>query len=298
MENILETREEITARKADREKKGMSLSEYYAIPRDNDSDSALPIPDCAHVRNALARFNQVDATPEEKATAKKKILAKAKECNIDVSESKSYSNGQLEKRYFQEIRVNPDTRIISGTAIVFNSESQDLGGFKEIVKPSAATEEFLRSQEILMLYNHSAENGVLARYSPTAERNSLHFSVDERGVHFDFRAKKKDDGLVESIEAGDLRSASFSFHCADNGESWEKRSGDYIRTITEFDKIGDFSIVPIPAYSDAVVNTRGLDILKSQLELQSQLQKEDEIRKEQEWKGYYKKICSTYLTHK
>jgi hypothetical protein len=70
-----------------RKQKGMSPAEFYAIPRDPPSESKLPIYDEAHVRNALARFNQVQgASSEEIATAKRKIFTAAKKFGIEVSD--------------------------------------------------------------------------------------------------------------------------------------------------------------------------------------------------------------------
>ena len=45
----------------------------------------LPIPDAAHVRNALARLDQTDITPEAKKAALRKIKAAAKRFDIKVS---------------------------------------------------------------------------------------------------------------------------------------------------------------------------------------------------------------------
>ena len=47
----------------------------------------LPINDAAHVRNALARLDQTDISPEAKKTALKKIKAAAKKFGIKVSEA-------------------------------------------------------------------------------------------------------------------------------------------------------------------------------------------------------------------
>lgn len=47
----------------------------------------LPIMDCAHVRNALARLSQTKISAEAKAKALVKIKAAAKKCKIEVSES-------------------------------------------------------------------------------------------------------------------------------------------------------------------------------------------------------------------
>ena len=47
----------------------------------------LPIPDAAHVRNALARLGQTDISPEAKKAALRKIKAAAKKFGIKVSAS-------------------------------------------------------------------------------------------------------------------------------------------------------------------------------------------------------------------
>ncbi|MFA5049190.1 MAG: DUF2213 domain-containing protein [Patescibacteria group bacterium] len=76
----------VTGMEKKRNDLGMSVSEFYAVPRDPPSESKLPIFDAAHVRNALARFNQTQGlSAEEKATARRKILSKARELNIDAS---------------------------------------------------------------------------------------------------------------------------------------------------------------------------------------------------------------------
>ena len=49
----------------------------------------LPIPDAAHVRNALARLDQTDISPEAKKSALRKIKTAAKKFGIKVSASTS-----------------------------------------------------------------------------------------------------------------------------------------------------------------------------------------------------------------
>ena len=56
-------------------------SGQFACPRDRK----LPINDAAHVRNAMARFNQVESTFCHPATARRRILAAAKKFGVDVS---------------------------------------------------------------------------------------------------------------------------------------------------------------------------------------------------------------------
>jgi uncharacterized protein len=207
------------------------------------------------------------------------------------------NNQDLEVRYIKEIRADISEGIVRGTAIVFNSESQDLGGFTEVIKPESVTREFLDNQDIVMLYNHNADSGVLARSKNG--KGTLNYSIDERGVNFEFKAKSKDSGIVESIAAGDLDACSFAFRVAKGGEKIEKReNGMYLRTISAFEKLADFSIVVNPAYTDTTVNTRKLAEFKELLELDendAQRQKEIENKKKQEFNKYYQSLIKKYL---
>jgi hypothetical protein len=54
---------------------------------DKDGERHLPINDDAHVRNAIARFNQTDFdSASEKRSAARKIMSAAKRRQIDVSD--------------------------------------------------------------------------------------------------------------------------------------------------------------------------------------------------------------------
>ena len=54
----------------------------YACP----IDRKLPINDAAHVRNAMARFDQVMSEDCHPAAAKRRILAAAKKFGVDLKE--------------------------------------------------------------------------------------------------------------------------------------------------------------------------------------------------------------------
>ena len=88
-----------------------------------------------------------------------------------------------------------ESRTITGTAIVFNAESQVLDDwgerFREVIAPSAATMEFLNSQDIKMNMLHTREL-TIARCNKG--EGSLRLSVDEKGVNFEFEAPKCDIG--------------------------------------------------------------------------------------------------------
>jgi cell division protein FtsX len=57
--------------------------ENFAFPKERK----MPIHDAAHVRNAIARFNQVkDVTAEEREKAWKRIQSAAKKHNVEMYE--------------------------------------------------------------------------------------------------------------------------------------------------------------------------------------------------------------------
>jgi hypothetical protein len=59
--------------------------EHFAFPKERKE----PIHDAAHVRNAIARFNQVDGVSEqEREAAWKRIKAAAKKFGVDVDEDR------------------------------------------------------------------------------------------------------------------------------------------------------------------------------------------------------------------
>ena len=62
-------------------REGLPTTEY-ACP----IDRKLPINDAAHVRNAMARFDQVITDKCHPAEAKKRILAAAKKYGVDVKD--------------------------------------------------------------------------------------------------------------------------------------------------------------------------------------------------------------------
>ena len=172
---------------------------------------------------------------------------------------------QIEVRQVAELRaLDPNSRKIGGTAIVFNSLSQDLGGFKEIIKPEAITQELIDNSDIVMLFNHNQDSGVLARSKNG--KGSLKIILTSTGVDFEFDAKKTalGDEVLESVRQGDLSACSFAFRIAQCGDSWLKNSDDsYLRTINNIELLKDLSIVVDPAYSATSIDMRSLDEFKA-----------------------------------
>lgn len=158
-----------------------------------------------------------------------------------------------------------ESRHIEGYAIVFNSLSNNLGGFREIIEQGAITDELIKNSDILCLMNHDIKKGVLAR--SYQGRGSLKLDIDEHGLHYSFEAPKTalGDEVLEGIRRGDIAKCSFAFVCGE--DNWTKdENGEYIRHVKKIKNLYDVSLVYHPAYEETEVkaDTRGLDELKAQ----------------------------------
>lgn len=168
----------------------------------------------------------------------------------------------LERRSFDIEFREADSRKVEGYASVFNSRSKDLGGFTEIIAPSAF-EGVIERSDVLALLNHDQDRGVLARSRKGS--GSLSLKVDERGLLYSFEAPNTALGneLIEGLKRGDISTSSFAFTVS--GEQWTKNEdGSYTRTITQIDKLFDVSPVYNEAYEDTSVALRSLDAVRAE----------------------------------
>ena len=162
-----------------------------------------------------------------------------------------------------------------GYALVFNSWSEDLGGFVETIEPSALEGSDL--SDVRALFNHNADK-VLARSSA----GTLDLETDEKGLKFRFKIPNTSYGkdIAENLKNGNIDQCSFGFVLDDNGDSFdfdEKRS-IYQRTLKKIKSVMDISLVTYPAYSStsAAPALRSIDKIENELVEQCQLQREKE----------------------
>lgn len=166
-----------------------------------------------------------------------------------------------------EIRaIQPESRTVSGYAIVFDTQSTGISGFTEMIAPTALNGVIERS-DVLCLLNHNEDKGVLARCNKGT--GSLQLEVDERGLKYTFDAPNTalGDELLEGLKRGDITVSSFAFTVADGGDSWTKREdGTYQRIITAINELFDVSPVYRAAYdaTSVKVDCRGLDAMKAE----------------------------------
>ena len=183
----------------------------------------------------------------------------------------------LERRNFNtsEIRVaNKDTREVVGYASVFNSLSENLGGFREKIDKNSF--DSVLNDDVKVLFNHNPDL-ILA-----SKANSLKLSVDERGLKYSFNIPKGlsyGNDLLVNLENGNITQSSFGFIVEE--DSWdEDEDGTTIRTIKKVGRLLDVSPVTYPAYPEASVGKRSFMNYRTELEKkETQKQDKDLIRR-------------------
>ena len=167
-------------------------------------------------------------------------------------------NKNIEKRAATVESAQEESRMISGYAAVFDSDSEDLGGFTERIERGAFAEA-IKVSDVRALFNHD-NNMILAR---TAS-GTLRIYEDERGLKYEFEAPNTNVGndVLEMIKRGDISQSSFGFTVEQ--DSWAKRDGTTYRTINKVKRLYDVSPVTFPAYPEASVAVRKLEEINSE----------------------------------
>jgi len=184
---------------------------------------------------------------------------------------KRFHKENTQKRKFEtRIEADKEARTITGYAAIYNSDSEDLGGFIERMAPSSFDGRL--QDDVRVLFNHD-NNLVLGRtISGTAT-----LEVDEKGLRYTCQLPDttyaKD--LIELMERGDVTQSSFAFTIED--ESWEERAdGMLIRTVKKVGQLYDVSPVTYPAYTEATSGLRtSAPIEMEQREVEVEEQKEE-----------------------
>lgn len=182
-----------------------------------------------------------------------------------MSENKLIESNKKEVRNLKESDFQFDGRHVEGYAVVFESESEDIG-WTEIIHRGAITDETIQKSDVFAKLNHD-DSHILARSKKG--KGSLTLEVDERGVKYSFDAPNTalGDELLEYLKRGDITSSSFAFTMPNDGkgDKWEKRNGKIYRHIYKIDKLWDVSPVWTPAYPATSCSAR-YELVKANLE--------------------------------
>lgn len=158
----------------------------------------------------------------------------------------------MERRGAIEFRASAGSRL-EGYAALYNSNSADLGGFTEVIRPGAFTVSLGANPDVLALFDHDIRS-VLGRTSA----GTLRLSEDAKGLRFEIDVPPTQAGrdLLVSVGRGDIRGASFAF--TTKRDRWSESPAGMLRELLEVD-IHDVTVTPVPAYPDTTVARRALD---------------------------------------
>lgn len=182
-----------------------------------------------------------------------------------------------------ELRSENEGRHISGKAISFDTESNDIG-FIEILHRGCITQELIDSSNIVFLYNHDY-NQVIARANKG--KGTLNIDLRDDGVYFDLDVPQTTMGndLLENIRLGNITQCSFGFRYANEEGAYkdEKINDVWYRNVYKIGELFDLSAVTYPAYDDTYVNARMQERsrMEDKLKETEEIQKEEEIRSEE-----------------
>lgn len=171
-----------------------------------------------------------------------------------------------------EIRTSADgVKTYRGYAAKFNSWSEDLGGFREIIQPGFFDK--VLSMDVRMLFNHDV-NYVLGR----SVAKTMRYGQDDVGLWFEYDDPSTTWSRDLSITIGrnDVNQCSFGFIVGMEGDNWRQTDAGYERTLLAggCEDLFDCSVVTFPAYRDTSVAGRSLTAIKSQLLEEERAKKE------------------------
>lgn len=187
---------------------------------------------------------------------------------------------------FRVVRTGKTTKLC-GYASVFNSDSEDLGGFVEQIAPEAFDAVLATSPDVRCYVNHDS-NMLLGR----TVSGTLTLRTDSKGLYYECLMPDTQLGRDTLVlaERGDVNQSSFGFivDSAPGSERWYDEAGKetskYIgvkRVIHKVSRLFDVSPVQqAPAYPGATVQARSLAEAKKFLRTRRTLSATDEAARQ------------------
>lgn len=165
--------------------------------------------------------------------------------------------GQVERRWLLgsvtvERRDDGGMPKLTGHSAVFNSKSEDLGFFTEIIRPGAF-QDALTAYDVVCLANHNVDRLLAGTVNKT-----LTLFEDKRGLYEE--ASLMDTQVcrdtITEVESRLLNGQSFSFDI--ETDSWRMENGMQLREIIKVSRLYDVGPVVFPAYPATDVAARDL----------------------------------------
>ena len=164
----------------------------------------------------------------------------------------------VKRSFAADLRASRSGGTLEGHAAVFNSLSEDLGGWRERIAPGAF-DAVIGAEDIYALWNHDP-NFIIAS---TADK-TLRLSQDGTGLLAEMDPMDTQtirDLVVTPIKQGKVRKMSFAFDIPVGGDEWVIEDGTEIRVIRKVGRLYDVSPVTYPAYPGTDISARTLQTL-------------------------------------
>lgn len=201
----------------------------------------------------VARVEVIDALPAPEAEEEDKPA-------MDMMRSANKFETRVQATDF-EVRETPNGMVFEGYASVFNSRSENLGGFTEFVAPGAFTRSLKSRNDVKLLWNHDA-----GQVLGSTRAKSMTLTEDARGLKVTATLPNTQLGrdTAELIKTGIIDSMSFGFNVIK--DSWNSEGTE--RTLHSV-RLFEVSIVAFPAYSSTAGTTtvRSLEKLAKRAEV-------------------------------
>jgi uncharacterized protein len=149
----------------------------------------------------------------------------------------------VERRACGECRVDLlEDRKIRGYAIVFNKPSENMGGFREVIRPDAVERTFKEAIDVRALVDHDSSK-IIGRLSA----GTLRLQRKQKGlwVEIDPPNTSAARDIVESIDRRDVTGMSFAFQVIE--DDWSEVDKMPMREILDM-RFNEISVVTFPAY--------------------------------------------------
>jgi len=174
--------------------------------------------------------------------------------------AKGEALSKLETRIFEvdqfEVREDTDGMHLEGYAALFNSRSENLGGFTETILPGAFRSSLKARNDIKLLWNH--DTGAVMG---STRAGTLTLTEDERGLRVSATLPNTSYGrdAAELVRRGDVTGFSFGFSMpARGGDQWNSEGTERVLKSV---RLHEVSLVAFPAYPETAgtATVRGLD---------------------------------------
>ena len=194
------------------------------------------------------------APANRRGAERTKAYAEGVVARLEAEEERIKQMSNRETRDFHadfEIREAADGMTFVGYAAKFNSRSENLGGFTEIIEPGAFSRSLKSRNDIKMLWNHDAGEPLASTRSGT-----LKLTEDNIGLRVEAKLPDTTRGrdLAVLLREGIVDKMSFGFNVIK--DSW---NSDGTERSLKSVRLFEVSAVTWPAYQSTEASVRGLD---------------------------------------